>query len=110
MMTPHLQQRFEQLLRFAKDPQYAVTARESVAAAKELVETLYSVELLTTAEYNDYRALWLLAKLDVSAAEDKRNADALQMAKNAWDGSRTEDTVSVRGLEVAVSDFLRVPA
>ena len=107
MMTPHLQQRFEQLLRFAKDPQYAVTARENVAAAKELVETLYSVDLLDTSEYNDYRGLWLLAKLDVSAAEDKRAADSLQMAINQFDGART---VSVRGQQVEVSEFLRKPA
>ena len=110
MMTPHLQQRFEQLLRFAKDPQYCVTAHQNVAAAKELVETLYSVDLLTHAEYNEYRGLWLIAKLEVSAAEDKRVADALQMSRNAWDGSRTDDTVSVRGQQVEVSEFLRKPA
>lgn len=110
MMTPHLQQRFDQLLRFAKDPQYAVTARQNVAAAKELVETLYSVDLLNTAEYNDYRALWLIAQLGVTAAEDKLQADSLQRSRNAWDGSRTDDTVSVRGQQVEVSEFLRKPA
>lgn len=110
MMTPHLQQRFEQLLSFSTDPKYTVTARENVAAAKEMVETLYVSDLLSTPEYNEYRGLCLVAECAVSAAEHKRAEDAMQKAKNAWDGSRTDDTVSVRGQQVEVSEFLRTTA
>lgn len=109
MMTPHLQQRFDQLLRFAKDPAHNLTAYENIAAAREMVDTLHMSHLLTSEEYNEYRALVTTARLVVSAAELKRADDSLKMAKNAWDGTRT-DTVSVRGQQVEVSEFLRKPA
>ena len=88
MMTPHLQQRFDQLLRFATDPKYTVTAHENIAAAKELVDTLYVSDLITTDEYNEYRGATMVARVTVHAAERKRAQDALDRAVNMFDGSR----------------------
>lgn len=109
MMIPFLQQRFDQLLAFAKDPAHNLTAYENIAAAREMVDTLHMSNLLTTVEYNEYRALVTTARLVVDAAVLKRVDDSMRLAKNAWDGSRT-DTVSVRGQQVEVSEFLRKPA
>jgi hypothetical protein len=88
MMTPNLQQRFDQLLRFATDPKYTVTARENIAAAKEMVDTLYVSDLLSKVDYNEYRALVMTAQLAVSAAELKRARDATDRAVNMFDGAR----------------------
>ncbi len=110
MMRPHLQQRFDQLLAFAKDPAHNLTAYENIAAAREMVDTLHMSDLLTSVEYNEYRATVATARLIVSAAVMKRVDDSLKLAMNTWDGSRTGDTVSVRGQQVEVSEFLRKPA
>lgn len=99
MMTPFLQQRFEQLLRFAKDTAHNLTAYENIAAAREMVDTVHICGLLTSEEHNEYRALVTTARLVVSAAELKRADDALQMAVNQWDGVRD-----------SVSDYLVKPA
>lgn len=106
MMTPHLQQRFDQLLRFAKDPAHNLTAYENIAAAREMVDTLHMSHLLTTVEYNEYRALVTTARLVVDAAALKRVDDSIKLAVNPFDGART---VSVRGQQVEVSEFLRKP-
>ena len=88
MMTPFLQQRFEQLLRFAKDPAHNLTAYENIAAAREMVDTVHMCGLLTSEEYNEYRALVTTARLVVSAAELKRVDDSMKMAINQFDGVR----------------------
>ena len=76
MMTPHLQRRFDQLLRQAKDPQFEVLARELVAAARELVDTLISCGLLLPDEWKTYRAQIETTTLIVGNAELKRVTDA----------------------------------
>lgn len=107
MMTPHLQQRFEQLLRFARDPAHSLNAYENIAAARELVETLQSSGLLSIPEYNEYRAQVTKDRLIVDAAVQRRVDDSLQMAVNQFDGART---VSVRGQQVEVSELVGKPA
>lgn len=100
MIPPFLKQRFEQLLTFAKDPGHKLTAYENIAAAKEMIDTLYHVDHLTTVEYNELRAQAMCAQLIVSGAELKRADDALNRSINRWDGSREKDLTA----------FLRRPA
>ncbi len=88
MMRPHLQQRFDQLLEFAKDPKHNLTARENISAAKEMVDTLLSSGLLTTVEYKEYRSLVMTAQLVVSTAELKKAIASSELAFNSFDGSR----------------------
>lgn len=108
MMTPHLQQRFDQLLRFAVNPAHNLTAYENISAARELVDTCYICsDMLTSDEYNEYRAEVTKARLIVDAAVLKRVGDSMSFAVNQFDGART---VSVRGQQVEVSEFLRRPA
>lgn len=103
MMISSLQQRFDQLLRFAANPAHNLMAHENIAAARELVDTLKAVGLLSEAEHNEYRAAISLVRLAVSAAELKRAEDVSRMAINPFDGSR----VVVRGLSRDVAEFLR---
>ncbi len=107
MMTPRLQQRFDQLLRFAADPTLPLLAYENIAAAKELVDTLKAVGGITDAERAEYRAEILIVRLAVSAAELKRAEEATKIQDNPFDGTKVADKVSVRGLSVDVADFLR---
>jgi len=74
MMPAILQERFEQLLTFAKSPEFRLTARENIAAAKELVETLMSTGHLEIIEYRAYRQLITTAGIMVGTAELKRSA------------------------------------
>lgn len=76
MMQPFLQRRFDQLLRQAKDPQFQILAREHVAAAGELLDTLLSCGLLLPEEWRTYRAQVETTKLVVDAVELKRASDA----------------------------------
>lgn len=99
MIPPFLKQRFEQLLTFAKDPAHNLTAYENIAAAKELVDTLYHCERINTVEYNELRAQAMCAQLIVSGAELKRADNALKIAVNQWDGSRDQE----------LTEFLRKP-
>lgn len=91
MIPPFLKQRFEQLLTFAKDPAHNLTAYENIAAAKELVDTLYHCDRINTVEYNELRAQAMCAQLIVSGAELKRADDALNRSINRWDGCREKD-------------------
>jgi hypothetical protein len=73
MMPIILQERFEQLLRFAKDPAFRLTARENIAAAKELVETLMSTGHLEIIEYKAYRSMITTAGIMVGNDELRRS-------------------------------------
>lgn len=74
MMPPILQDRFEQLLSFAKNPVFNFTARENLARAKELVDTLHLTGYLTGIEYNAHHAQITVIQLMVGTAELKRAA------------------------------------
>lgn len=76
MMQPHLQQRFDQLLAHAKDPKFEMIARERLAAATELVDTLLAIGLLMPEEWRTYRARVESTALIVGAVELKRCTDA----------------------------------
>ncbi len=51
MMPIQLQERLEQLLSFARNPNWPITAPENLACAKELVNTVHSLGHLEPVEY-----------------------------------------------------------
>lgn len=77
MMSPILQQRFDQLLELAKEPKFSAVARENLASAKELVDTLLAVGLLLPEEYRAYRAQVATTAEVIGAVELKRATDAI---------------------------------
>ena len=74
MMPSTLQDRFEQLLGFAKNPVFCFTARENLARARELIDTLHLTGHLTGIEYNACHSLITNVVTIVSIAEMKRAA------------------------------------
>lgn len=74
MMPAILQDRFDQLLAFAKDPKFSITARENLARAKELVDTLHITGYLNSAQYNAHHSQITTVGIMVGTAELKRAA------------------------------------
>lgn len=75
MMTKHLQERFDMLLGFVKNPSHNLTVSANVAAARELVDTLLHCGLLLPEEYRAYQAQITSARLIAGATELKRETD-----------------------------------
>lgn len=74
VMGEYHQRRFDHLLAEAKDPKYARFAKENLARARELIDTLYVSLLLDEDMWKAHIAQVLAAKLVVSAAELKPSA------------------------------------
>lgn len=74
MMPIYLEQRFHLLLEFAKDVKHPTVARENLAAAKELVDTLFATGHLDAVESRAYRKLCTAAGIMVGTSELKRSA------------------------------------
>ena len=81
MMHEHVQQRFDQLLGFIKNPQLKSLTGENVAAAKEMIETLMSSGLLLPEEYRAYHAQIETAKLVAGAENLRRETDSIREAR-----------------------------
>lgn len=75
MMTQHIQERFDQLLGFIKDPRFSLTVEANVAAARELLDTLLHSGLLLPDEYRAYQSQISSARLIAGATELKRETD-----------------------------------
>lgn len=88
MMNQPLQQRFDMLLNHAKDPKFSLIAMENIAAARELVDTLFSSHLLEPDEYRAYHSQVTAAKVVVHAAQLKQAQDARVWDMNLFDGRR----------------------
>lgn len=69
MIPSVLQERFDLLLTLAKDEGYALIARESLAAARELVDTLFAVQAIGKDEFANMHTSITCAALVVSSAE-----------------------------------------
>lgn len=82
MLTPALQRRFDQILAHAKDPKYECIARERIAAATELVDTVLACGLLLPEEWRAYRAQVEAATLMIGAVELKRVTDLIQASQS----------------------------
>lgn len=76
-MNIHLLQRLQLLLQLVKDDRLCVTARENLAAAKELVDTAHMLGDIDSAEYRHYRSLCIRAHIDVSNDELEKSRSAL---------------------------------
>lgn len=74
MMPNALLERFQQLLDFAKNPEFSIIARENIAAAKEMVETLLHTGHLNIIEYRAHHQLITTVSIMVGTAELKRSA------------------------------------
>ena len=57
MLPIYLEQRFQMLLNLAKEGDDLHIARENLAAAKEIIHTLYAVDCLTLSEALPYHQL-----------------------------------------------------
>lgn len=84
MMQPQLQERFDLLLRQAKDPRLESLARENLAAARELINTLLAVGLLLTEEWKAYYSQVETAMIKIGAVELKRVTDLNDIARRAF--------------------------
>lgn len=78
MMQQPLQQRFDRLLSYIKNPSLRLLVGENVAAAKELLDTLLMCGLLLPEEWKAYQAQIESAKLVAGAVELKRVTDAIR--------------------------------
>lgn len=76
-MNIHLLQRLQLLLQLVKDDRLCVTARENLAAAKELVATAHVLNDIDAEEYHHLRSLCIHAQIDVSNDELDRARDAM---------------------------------
>lgn len=76
MLKPHLQRRFDQLLAHSLDPKFHAIARERIAAANELVDTVLSLDLITPEEWRKYRDQTAEAVQLIAPNELQRVVDA----------------------------------
>lgn len=76
-MNIHLLQRLQLLLQLVRDDRLCVTARENLAAAKELVDTAHMLGDIDYTEYRHLRSLCTHAHIDVSNSELDRARDTM---------------------------------
>lgn len=81
MMPPLLQDRFSQLLDHAKASRFRITASENLAAAKEMVETLFHTGNLNIPEYRAHHQQITTIRIMVRTAELARVAELLKRAQ-----------------------------
>jgi dsDNA-specific endonuclease/ATPase MutS2 len=72
MMPIYLEQRFHLLLNLAKESDNLQIARENLAAAKEMIDTLFATGHLTIGESRDYRSACTAVGIMISRAELER--------------------------------------
>lgn len=84
-MNIHLLQRLQLLLQLVKDDRLCVTARENLAAAKELVDTAYTLNDIDAEEYRHLRSLCIHAQIDTSNHELERARAALPKTYTSFD-------------------------
>lgn len=76
-MNIHLLQRLQLLLQLVKDDRLCVTARENLAAAKELVDTAHMLNDIDEEEYRHLRSLCIHAQIGVAHDECERARSVL---------------------------------
>ena len=79
MLPIQLLEHLQLLLNFAKDPAHRLTARENLAAAKELVNTAHTLGAIDGDEYRSLRLLCAGATLIVDNAELERAQAAVSL-------------------------------
>lgn len=93
-MNIHLLQRLQLLLQLVKDDRLCVTARENLAAAKELVDTAFMLNDIEREEYSRLRGLCIRAQIGVSRDEMERARSAVPKTYMSFDDG-------VRAVQVA---------
>lgn len=88
MMPIYLEQRFHLLLNLAKESSSLSIARENLAAAKEMVDTLFAVGQITSVESRAYRQLCTTVQIMASTADLKRSAQLPKTYMSFSDGVR----------------------
>lgn len=76
-MNIHLLQRLQLLLQLIKDDRLCVTARENLAAARELIDTAHMLGDIDSAEYSHLRSLCVHAQISVAGDEIERARAAI---------------------------------
>lgn len=76
MLNAHLQRRFDQLLAHSLNPKFQAIARERLAAANELVDTVLSLDLITPEEWRKYRDMTAEAVQILAPNELQRVVDS----------------------------------
>lgn len=84
-MNIHLLQRLRLLLQLVKDDRLCVTARENLAAAKELVDTAHMLNDIDSVEYASLRSLCIHAQIEVVSDEHGRARAALPKTYMSFD-------------------------
>jgi len=74
-----LLERLQLLLRLARDPLNHITSHESLAAARELVDTAFHLDAIDRTEYGVYRRMCMEAQISISNAELGRARAAIPM-------------------------------
>lgn len=90
MLPTILLERLQLLLNSAKDPRLNLFAPENLAAAKELIDTAFTLGAINREDHMAYRAMCTSAQLMVSSAEVEKVIASLPKAEvNIFDGIRT---------------------
>ncbi|MNI80944.1 hypothetical protein D3C73_1375160 [compost metagenome] len=90
MMPTILEERFQMLLTFAKDTSLCSLARENLAAAKEILNTLLSTGHLEMVEYKAYWSLCTTAGIIISTEELQRAAHLPREASHETQATQAE--------------------
>lgn len=75
-LPPALQERYEQLLSFAKNPNWKIAAQENLASARELVDTALQLGAIDVGPWQAYVIETNIAKLECLDGIMSRAVDA----------------------------------
>lgn len=75
-LPPQLQERYEQLMGFAKNPNWKLTALENLASARELVDTAFTLGAIDDGSHQAYIVETNIAKREAMAGVVQRAVDA----------------------------------
>jgi hypothetical protein len=84
MLATNLQQRFDQLLSFAKNPDHPLTAHENIAAARELIDTVHMLGLLTPDQYFAYHQQIGDVRQFVIDVQHQKHADEIAVLRSKF--------------------------
>lgn len=88
MMPIYLEQRFHLLLNLAKEADTIAFARENLAAANEMIDTMFAVGSITEVAAKAYRAQCVTAQIVASTSDLERTFDLPKTYTSFSDGVR----------------------
>lgn len=96
LMAP-LQERYEQLLGFAKNPSWPLTALENLACARELIDTAYVLGAIDPGPWKAYVTETNLAKSELNTANLQRGIDARSRGYSGADENGVRPAIAEDG-------------